>query len=184
MAKFAIADSCLACFDYTNALADVVIGYMGAPLGSDSNMDQSYQTITIRNSRGAKMIENALGACRIELGPVATGSGSHEKIAMATVASDNIVQEMIGGEIKDQGMPRFLGEIMATLMRSIGPTGVSFARYSLDYHLLRNYLHIIEFWGEDGTKMVPEYARIIVEKYLTTNDSFRRLVQSVRSKER
>jgi len=184
VAKFAIAESCLACFDYTNALADVVVGYMGAPLGSDSNMDQSYQTITIRNSRGAKMIQYALDAGRLELGPVASGSGSHEKIAMTTVASDNIVQEMIGGDMKEQGMPRFLGEIMATVIRSVGPKGVSFARYSLDYHLLRNYLHVIDFWGEDGRKLVPAYAKVIVEKYLKMDDSFRSLVESVRSKRR
>ena len=65
VAEFAIADSCLACFDYTNSLADVVIGYMAAPL--DRNMDQSYQSITVRNLRGEKMIQSALTAGRLDL---------------------------------------------------------------------------------------------------------------------
>lgn len=183
VAQFAIADSCLACFDYSNALADVTVGYMAAPLESNSNMDQSYQTITVRNSRGEEMIQNALSAGRLELGPVATGSGSHEKFASVTVSSDNIVQEMVGGKMKDQGMPRFLGEIMASAMSALGPKGVSFARYSIDYHLLRNYLHVLDIWGaEEGTKMLPDYAVAIVDKYLKTDDSFRELVESIKSK--
>ena len=116
---------------------------MAAPLESsqNSNMEQSYQSLTVRNSRGELMIQSALNAGRLELGPNATGKGSHEKFAMATVSSDNIVQQMIGGEMKTQGMPRFFGEIMASVMTTIGPKGVSFARYSIDYHVLRNYFH-------------------------------------------
>ena len=125
VAEFAIADSCLACFDYTNSLADVVVGYMAAPM-DDNGMDQSYQTITVRNFRGEEMIQSALAAGRIELGPDATGKGSHENFAMATVSSDNLVQLMIGGEMKDQGMPQFLGNIMASVLTSVGPKGTRY----------------------------------------------------------
>jgi len=89
VAEFAIAKSCLACFDYTNALADVVVGYMGAPL--DSSMDASFQTITVRNKSGERMLQCALESNRLQLGPEATGSGSHEMFASTTVSSDNIV---------------------------------------------------------------------------------------------
>ena len=184
VAEFAIADSCLACFDYTNSLADVVVGYMAAPLDSNnSNMDQSYQTITVRNSRGENMIQSAIGAGRLELGPEATGTGTHEKFAMATVSSDNLVQKMVGGEMKEQGMPGLLGEIMASVMTAVGPKGVSFARYSLDYHLLRNYLHVLDVWGEEkANAMVPKYSADIVNKYLETNEPFRKLVESIKTK--
>ncbi|EED95522.1 hypothetical protein THAPSDRAFT_14482, partial [Thalassiosira pseudonana CCMP1335] len=164
VAEFAISDSCLACFDYTNALADVVVGYMAAPLDSNS-MEQSYQTITVRNSRGELMVQSALEAGRLTLGSVATGSGSHESFVSATVSADNVVQAMVGGELKTEGMPRFVGNIVASVMRAVGPKGVNFARYSLDYHLLRNYLHVIDEWGEGGKSMVPEYATTIVKKY-------------------
>ena len=154
VSEFAIAQSCLACFDYTNSLADVVIGYMGAPLGSE--MDNSYQTITIRNSRGEKMIQSALNAGRLNLESQAKGKGKHEPFTMATVSSDNLVQKMVGGEIKTQGMPRIMGNILAALMTTVGPKGVSFARYSIDYHLLRNYLHCLDFYGEEtANKMLP-----------------------------
>ena len=140
VAEFAIAKSCLACFDYTNALADVVVGYMGAPLDSSMSMDASFQTITVRNKRGERMLQCALESDRLQLGPDATGRGSHEKFASTTVLSDNIVQRMVGGEMKSEGMPRLLGELLATVMTAAGPKGVNFARYSLDYHILRNYL--------------------------------------------
>jgi len=183
VADFAIADSCLACFDYTNSLADVVVGYMGAPL--DSDMAHSYQTVTVRNARGEEMIRSAVNAGRLDMGPEATGKGGHENFAMATVSSDKLVQKMVdGGEMKEQkGMPRFLGEIMASVMTAVGPKGVSFARYSIDYHLLRNYLHCLNVWGEERANgMLPEYSVDIVEKYLETDESFRKLVESLKSK--
>lgn len=183
VADFAIADSCLACFDYTNSLADVVVGYMGAPL--DSDMAHSYQTVTVRNARGDEMIQSALNAGRLDIGPEATGKGGHEKFAMATVSSDKLVQKMVdGGEMKEQkGMPRFLGEIMASVMTAVGPKGVSFARYSIDYHLLRNYLHCLNVWGEERANgMLPEYSVDIVKKYLETDEPFRKLVESLKFK--
>lgn len=30
----------------------------------------------------------------------------------------------------------------------IGPKGLEFARYSLDYHTIRNYLHVNRAWGK------------------------------------
>jgi len=183
VANFAIADSCLACFDYTNSLADVVVGYMGAPLDSDS-MDQSYQTVTVRNLRGERMIQSAMKAGRLEMGPEATGRGSHEKFAMATISSDKLVQKMVNGEMKEQnGMPRLLGEVMAFVITAAGPKGVGFARYSIDYHLLRNYLHCLDIWGEETANgMLPEYSAQIVKKYAETSEPFWNLVESIKSK--
>lgn len=181
VSEFAIAQSCLSCFDCSNSLADVVVGYMGAPL--DSEMDKSYQTVTIRNSRGEKMIQSALNAGRLDIGPNATGKGKHEPFTMATVSSDNLVQKMVGGKMKSQGMPRILGNILAALMTTVGPKGVSFARYSIDYHLLRNYLHCLDFYGEEtANKILPEYSTAIVRRYCDENDEFRKLVESIKSK--
>lgn len=186
IADTAIADSCLACFDYTNALADVVVGYMGAPLDSNGEMNTSFQTLTIRNNNGEKMVQTALDANRIKIGDVAKGSGVHEKITMATVNADSIVLKMIGGDVKEQGMPKVVGEVMASLFRFIGPKGVNFARYSIDYHLLRNYLHVLYEWGEERVEdsgkeeeVMPQYARDIVEWYLVEDDSFRELREKV-----
>ena len=183
VAEFAIAKSCLACFDYTNALADVVVGYMGAPLDSSMSMDASFQTITVRNKRGERMLQCALESDRLQLGPDATGRGSHEKFASTTVLSDNIVQRMVGGEMKSEGMPRLLGELLATVMTAAGPKGVNFARYSLDYHILRNYLNVLDVWGESGaSNMIPAYSLEIVKKYLNTDEAFKDLAEKIKSK--
>jgi hypothetical protein len=176
IAQASIAPSCLACFDYTNGLADVVVGYMGAPLEPNSRMDASYQTLTIRNERGHLMVDTAVNASRLRVGDPASGSGSHEKLASATVGSDSIVMAMVGGDIKEQGMPGWLGEVMAFAMRNIGPKGVNFARYSIDYHILRNYLHVVDQWGEERAKVaLPKYARDIVEYYLKNDRSIAEL---------
>jgi Coenzyme F420-reducing hydrogenase, beta subunit len=47
--KEVFAPSCMTCFDYTNALADLVVGYMGAPYG--------WQWIVVRNDRGQEMLD-------------------------------------------------------------------------------------------------------------------------------
>ena len=182
VAEFAIAKSCLACFDYTNALADVVVGYMGAPL--ESSMDASFQTITVRNKKGEVMLNCALESNRLQLGQDASGSGSHEKFASTTVLSDNIVQKMAGGEMKSEGMPRLQGNVMAEIMKTFGPKGVNFARYSLDYHILRNYLHVLSVWGEHGVKtMIPQYSLEIAKKYLSTDDrALRDLAEKIKTK--
>jgi len=161
VADSSIAPSCRACFDYTNALADVTVGYMGAPLegaggplgiGGGQRMDEAYQTLTVRNHRGEKLVDAAVAAGRIGVGNEATGSGSHEKISAATVGSD------------------------ATVMTGVGPKGIGFARYSVDYHILRNYLHVLNEWGEERAGVaLPEYARDIVQKYLDREESFRGL---------
>lgn len=184
IAKESIAPSCLACFDYTNSLADVVVGYMGAPLESNTRMDASYQTLTVRNERGAQMVETALAASRLQLHETAGGQGAHEKLASATVASDGIVQCMVGGQVREEGMPLWMGEIMASVMTFVGPKGVAFARYSIDYHILRNYLHVLDVWGEERARTsLPKYALDIVDRYLETDKSFSDLRDTLKTKQ-
>lgn len=183
IAEASIAPSCLSCFDYTNGLADVVVGYMGAPLDPNSRMDQSYQTLTIRNARGARMVQAAMDASRVVLGKPTSGSGSHEKLATATVGSDSLVMKMVGKPVPESGMPGWLGEIMAFAMRNVGPKGISFARYSIDYHILRNYLHVLDVWGEERAMIcLPRYARDIVDYYIENDQVMTKLSKEISSK--
>lgn len=177
LAAPSIAPSCLACFDYTNALADVTVGYMGAPpLTENTRMDQSWQTLSVRNARGRQMVDVAVQQGRLEIGKKASGSGNHRSLAVNTVQSDSIVQEMCGNPVDNDkdGLPVWLGNIMARLLQTVGPKGLSFARYSIDYHLLRNYLHVLSEWGPDAASVrLPDYARIIIEEYRRENAVFR-----------
>ena len=167
IAKPSIATSCLACFDYTNGLADVVIGYMGAPLEAGKRMDESFQTLTIRNEKGLDMIETTTQCGRLSIGSTATGKGNFEGFALSTLQSDAIVQSMTGGSIMEKGLPEWIGNVLALILQKAGPTGINFARYSIDYHILRNYLHVVDEWGEaSARKIVPAYAQKIVKKYL------------------
>lgn len=45
-----IAPSCYSCFDYPNALADMVVGYMGVPWGG-VEMTKHMQYVTVRTPR-------------------------------------------------------------------------------------------------------------------------------------
>ena len=180
LAAPSIAPSCLACFDYTNALADVVVGYMGAPTAE--RMDESWQTLTIRNARGRQMVDTAIRRKRLTIGEEASGSGKHDAFAVSTVQSDAIVQAMCGNpiDLNKGGLPVWIGNIMAKLLQTVGPKGVSFARYSIDYHLLRNYLHVLAEWGPDEAKhRIPDYARRIVDQYRSENEMFRRVEREV-----
>jgi coenzyme F420-reducing hydrogenase beta subunit len=200
IAKQAIAQSCLACFDYTNALADVVIGYMGAPLSPGAQMNESYQTLTVRNHRGSKMIQTTIDLGRLEIGPVASSGGDggrrrdYEQLVVSTVASDPIVQSMMTMDTtstdtttKQKGMPVWIGEILAYVLRSIGPNGINFARYSIDYHILRNYLHVLRegqttlHEGPDdvANTLLPSYCSDIVNHYMANDKNFRELVAKI-----
>jgi coenzyme F420-reducing hydrogenase beta subunit len=183
IAEQSIAMSCRACFDYTNALADVVVGYMGAPLQENARMDESFQTLTIRNERGARMVQTAVDASRLILGDVATGSGSHEILASATVTSDALISAMVDRPIPETGMPKWMGEFMALGMRTFGPKGLNFARYSIDYHVLRNYLHVLNTWGKErADTSIPDFARDIVNYYNETDQPFGKLVSLVEAR--
>lgn len=180
IAEASISPSCLACFDYTNSLADVVIGYMGAPLDSSGRMDQSYQTLTVRNENGERLTQTALDRSSITLEARASGSGSHESLASATVGSDSIILKMVDKPVPETGMPKWIGEIMAFVISSVGPKGINFARYSIDYHILRNYLHVLNEWGvERSETCLPQSAQRIVAHYHETNKSFSKLEEEV-----
>mmetsp|Transcript_41668 Transcript_41668/g.58635 ORF Transcript_41668/g.58635 Transcript_41668/m.58635 type:complete len:159 (-) Transcript_41668:196-672(-) len=153
---------------------------MGDPLDGNARMDEAYQTLTVRNTKGVEMVQTAIAKDRLETFGPATGTGSHEKVATATVKSDSIVLKMVGDPVPEKGMPGFLGEIMATVMRSIGPKGINFARYSIGYYILRNYLHVVSKWGLDRAEQhIPKYSMRIVEHYRETDGQFAELIDRV-----
>ena len=116
------------------------------------------------------MVQAAKLANRLHVGEIATGEGAHESLASTTVAADSIVLGMVGGNIPEKGMPVWMGNVMAfAITNYASPKGVNFARYSIDYHILRNYLHVLQEWGEKrAEKTMPQYARDIVHSYLSS----------------
>ncbi|XP_058095030.1 7-hydroxymethyl chlorophyll a reductase, chloroplastic [Magnolia sinica] len=155
-----IAPSCYSCFDYTNALADLVVGYMGVPKYAGVSMTEHPQYITVRNERGREMlslVENLL-----EITP-AVSSGNRRPYVMETVKADDKAKSGAGPA---RPAPKFVGNLIAFLLNLIGPRGLEFARYSLDYHTIRNYLYVHRHWGKQrADEHMPSYARKIVDLY-------------------
>lgn len=142
------------------------------------------------------MVQTAIDAGRLDIGPVATGSGpSHEKLVISTLQSDAIVQGMIDAtKIKQSGMPVYIGEVLAYILRSRGPSGINFARYSIDYHILRNYLHVLNDGQQnsslliecpdDVTNTLPSFCADIVNHYMKNDKNFRELVAKINEKQK
>ncbi|GAY66842.1 hypothetical protein CUMW_252020 [Citrus unshiu] len=155
-----IAPSCYSCFDYTNALADLVVGYMGVPKYTGISMTQHPQYITVRNERGKEML--SLVKNLLEITPTIS-SGDRRPFVMETVKADDNAKM---GRGPSQPAPKFVGNLIAFFINLVGPKGLEFARYSLDYHTIRNYLHVNRAWGKKrADKHMPSYAKKIVEMY-------------------
>lgn len=164
LAHGVIAESCMTCFDYTNAGADVAIGYMGVPPDSKTPMTASFQSVTIRNERGMELLELLRAKNAVETAkPVSGGLLNKKSLVMQTVIADD---EAKFGRGPEKGAPKWIGEMVATVLTWIGPKGMNFAKYSIDYHYVRNYLYVNRVWGEKkASRHIPAYAKKIVEEY-------------------
>ncbi|MDF5719823.1 MAG: Coenzyme F420 hydrogenase/dehydrogenase, beta subunit C-terminal domain [Rhizonema sp. PD37] len=142
--KDVFAPSCMSCFDYVNSLADLVVGYMGAPFG--------WQWIVVRNDLGREMLE--LVKDQLETQPVM--SKGDRKAA---------VQQSIPAYDKGVTLPMWAAKLMGVVIEKIGPKGLEYARFSIDSHFTRNYLYMKRNYAEKLEAHVPEFAKRIVGQY-------------------
>ncbi|MGF1568727.1 MAG: Coenzyme F420 hydrogenase/dehydrogenase, beta subunit C-terminal domain [Nodosilinea sp.] len=142
--KDVFAPSCMSCFDYVNGLADIVVGYMGAPFG--------WQWIVVRNPRGQEMLD--LVKDQLDTQPVTSQGDRHQAVQQSIPAYD-------------QGMtlPMWAAKLMGVLIERIGPKGLEYARFSIDSHFTRNYLYVKRHYPEKLAAHVPEFAKRIVAQY-------------------
>lgn len=133
---------------------------MGVPKYPGVSMTQHPQYITVRNERGREMI--GLVKNLLEITPT-INSGDRRPFVMETVNADDNAKL---GKGPSQPLPKFIGNFIAFLLNLVGPKGLEFARYSLDYHTIRNYLYTNRTWGKDrADRHTPSYAKKIVESY-------------------
>lgn len=142
--KDVFAPSCMSCFDYVNSLADLVVGYMGAPFG--------WQWIVVRNDTGQEMLD--LVKDQIDTQPV-TSSGDRKAA----------VQQSIPAYDKAVTLPMWAAKMMGVVIEKIGPKGLEYARFSIDSHFTRNYLYVKRNHPEKLENHVPDYAKKIVSQY-------------------
>lgn len=142
--KDVFAPSCLSCFDYVNSLADLVVGYMGAPFG--------WQWIVVRNDRGQEMLDLVMD--QLETQPV-----------MSKGDRRAAVQQSIPAYEKGVTLPMWAAQLMGVVIEKIGPKGLEYARFSIDSHFTRNYLYVQRNHPEKLADHVPDYAQRIVGQY-------------------
>ncbi|MEO0828092.1 MAG: Coenzyme F420 hydrogenase/dehydrogenase, beta subunit C-terminal domain [Cyanobacteria bacterium J06635_15] len=142
--KDVFAPSCMSCFDYVNSLADLVVGYMGAPFG--------WQWLVVRNDRGQDMLDLVMD--QLDTQPV-DSSGNRQQA----------VQQSIPAYDKGVTLPMWAAKLMGVVIEKIGPKGLEYARFSIDSHFTRNYLYVKRNYPEKLEEHVPDYAKRIVEQY-------------------
>jgi coenzyme F420 hydrogenase subunit beta len=142
--KDVFAPSCMSCFDYVNSLADLVVGYMGAPFG--------WQWLVVRNDRGAEMLD--LVRHQLNTQPV-----------MSHGDRRSAVQQSIPAYDKGVTLPMWAAKLMGIVIDKIGPRGLEYARFSIDSHFTRNYLYVKRHHPEKLEAHVPDYAKQIVTQY-------------------
>ncbi|MEC4805697.1 MAG: Coenzyme F420 hydrogenase/dehydrogenase, beta subunit C-terminal domain [Jaaginema sp. PMC 1079.18] len=142
--KDVFAPSCMSCFDYVNSLADLVVGYMGAPFG--------WQWIMVRNDTGREMLE--LVKDQLETQQVSTKGDRAAAVQQSIPAYD-----------KGVTLPMWAAKLMGVAIERIGPKGLEYARFSIDSHFTRNYLYVKRNHPEKLEAHVPEFAKRIVSQY-------------------
>ncbi|MBF2017967.1 MAG: Coenzyme F420 hydrogenase/dehydrogenase, beta subunit C-terminal domain [Rivularia sp. T60_A2020_040] len=142
--KDVFAPSCMSCFDYVNSLADIVVGYMGAPFG--------WQWIVVRNERGQEMLD----VVKDQIDTQAVMSQGNRQAA---------VQQSIPAYDQGVTLPMWAAKLMGVVIERIGPKGLEYARFSIDSHFTRNYLYTKRNYPEKLEKHVPEFAKRIVGQY-------------------
>jgi len=142
--KDIFAPSCMSCFDYVNGLADLVVGYMGAPFG--------WQWITVRNAQGQQMLDLVMD--QLDVQPVSAEGDRHQAVQQSIPAYD-----------KGMTIPMWVAKLVGVVIERIGPKGLEYARFSIDSHFTRNYLYVKRNHPEKLEKHVPEFAQKIVAQY-------------------
>ena len=62
--------------------------------------------------------------------------------------------------------PRAVGSIIAKVLTWLGPKGLEFGRYSIDYHYIRNFIYVHRHMGPArASRHIPEFAKRLVALY-------------------
>ncbi|HEX2914451.1 MAG TPA: Coenzyme F420 hydrogenase/dehydrogenase, beta subunit C-terminal domain [Chloroflexia bacterium] len=138
-------DSCLSCFDYTNALSDITIGYLGATM--------PYQWMLVRTETGEELFQ--MLRPYLEFDQIRQ-KGKREKVIAQSV-------EMLENPRKP--LPPWGVKLLTFVVSHFGLKGVEFARGTLTMKWARNLHFIRTHYPEHEKELVPEFARRVLEKY-------------------
>ena len=141
--------TCRTCVDYTNALADITVGYMGG---------HGQQWVLVRNARGAHML-NLLGD-RVQLRPP-SDAGRRASAVRGFLAN---TQRAAGG-LPLRRTPAWARPLVNWLMPRIGPRGVEFARARVEMKAIETVVHLQRQMPARMPHMVPEHVWAMARRY-------------------
>jgi coenzyme F420 hydrogenase subunit beta len=142
--KDVFAPSCLSCFDYTNAGADLVVGYMGANFGR--------QWLTVRNPLGQQLLD--LVEPELDIAPVTSRGQRQAAVQQGIEAYDNAVK-----------LPIWLANVIGFFVERFGPQGLEYGRFSIDSHFTRNALWLRRNHPDKVQRHIPAFAQRIISRY-------------------
>ena len=162
--KDVIAPSCYSCFDYVNALADVIVGYMAVP-DQGTVMTNHDQFLIVRNNKGKELVD----LIDLHKGPVASKKGASRLGFAEQITEQDLDGVFLPPKTSIWSLPTFIAKLAAKLLTSFGPSGIEFAKNSIDYHQLRNavYLQTIDSRRsrQNSRNIIPDHAQTIEARY-------------------
>ncbi len=141
--------TCRTCVDYTNALADITVGYMGG---------EGEQWLLVRNARGAELL--ALLGDEVAL-QVPGSRGSRAGAVKGFLSNTRLA----AGGLPLRQMPDWARPIVGWLMPRIGPKGLEFARARVEMKAIETVLHLRAGHRARMKWMVPPHVWRLAERY-------------------
>jgi len=141
--------TCRTCVDYTNALADITVGYMGGA---------GEQWLIVRNGRGEELAA-LLGEQLLTWEP--THAGRRDGAVRGFLAN---LRRAAGG-MPLRRLPRLLRPLVSWLMPRVGPRGLEFARARVEMKALEAVVLLRRERARRLRHMVPPHVWQLVERY-------------------
>lgn len=141
--------TCRTCVDYTNALSDLTVGYMGG---------EGEQWLIVRNPRGQQLID-LLGDELITHTP--GSAGKRDGAVRGFLANTR----RAAGGLPLRRMPDWLRPLVGWLMPRLGPRGLEFARARVEMKAVETVLHLEREKPRRMKHMVPAHVWALVARY-------------------
>lgn len=141
--------TCRSCFDYTNSLADVTVGYMAG---------EGEQWLLARTARGQALV--ALLGDEVVRSPL--GSAGDRRSAVRMVVAQ--LQRQAGG-LPVRRAPAWLKPLIGWMQTRFGPKGVEFARTRVEMKLAEGIINLRAERPHRVRRMVPNFAWRLLEPY-------------------
>ncbi len=148
--------TCRTCVDYTNALSDITVGYMG---GSGE------QWLIVRNQQG----EDLLNLLKDEI-TFSSLESKGNRLGPVKGFLKNV--ELAAGGLPVRQMPNWLRPIVGWLMPKIGPRGLEFARARVEMKAIETVLHLRREMPKKIKNMVPSHVWKLTKPYGLTPEDF------------